>query len=315
MLPGMFKLVETLYGLQIKSAKAPVWHEGRAFFRYPQRARPAGRTVLSRPVCAQQQARRRMDGRRHRAPTSTGIQTPVAYLNCNFSPPAGGKPALFTHDEVITLFHEFGHGLHHLLTEVEDLGVSGINGVEWDAVELPSQFMENFCWEWDVVQRHDPPCRPRCSAAARAVRQDAGREEFPERVADAAPNRVCAVRHADAQQTSMQAAARAILQLLDEVRTRSGGADPAGRSTVSRTASRIFLPAAMRPAITATSGRRCCLPMPTACSRRTVCSIRMSARAFATRYWRWAAAAARCNRSSRSAAVNRVSMPCCAITG
>jgi oligopeptidase A len=81
-----------------------------------------------------------------------GIQTPVAYLNCNFSAPVGGKPAVFTHDEVQTLFHEFGHGLHHLLTEVEDLGVSGINGVEWDAVELPSQFMENFCWEWDVLQ-------------------------------------------------------------------------------------------------------------------------------------------------------------------
>ena len=82
----------------------------------------------------------------------TGVQTPVAYLNCNFSAPLSGKPALFTHDEVITLFHEFGHGLHHLLTQVEVLGVSGINGVEWDAVELPSQFMENFCWEWEVLK-------------------------------------------------------------------------------------------------------------------------------------------------------------------
>jgi oligopeptidase A len=76
----------------------------------------------------------------------------VAHLNTNFSRPVGGKPALFTHDEVLTLFHEFGHGLHHLLTRVEDLGVSGINGVEWDAVELPSQFMENFAWEWDVLR-------------------------------------------------------------------------------------------------------------------------------------------------------------------
>jgi len=81
------------------------------------------------------------------------VQIPVAYLTCNFSRPVGGKPATFTHDEVLTLFHEAGHGLHHLLTRVDELGVSGLSGVEWDAVELPSQFMENFCWEWDVLRR------------------------------------------------------------------------------------------------------------------------------------------------------------------
>jgi oligopeptidase A len=89
--------------------------------------------------------------RHRRSEAEGGLQTPVAYLTCNFSAPVGGKPACFTHDEVITLFHEFGHGLHHMLTRVEELAVSGINGVEWDAVELPSQFMENFCWEWDVL--------------------------------------------------------------------------------------------------------------------------------------------------------------------
>jgi oligopeptidase A len=93
-----------------------------------------------------------MDDAITRRRKGAGIQTPVAHLNTNFSRPVGGKPALFTHDEVLTLFHEFGHGLHHLLTQVEDLGVSGINGVEWDAVELPSQFMENFAWEWDVLR-------------------------------------------------------------------------------------------------------------------------------------------------------------------
>ena len=81
------------------------------------------------------------------------LQTPVAHLVCNFAAPLDGRPALLTHDNVITLFHEFGHGLHHMLTQVQELGVSGISGVEWDAVELPSQFMENFCWEWDVLQQ------------------------------------------------------------------------------------------------------------------------------------------------------------------
>jgi oligopeptidase A len=93
-----------------------------------------------------------MDDAISRRRRADAVQTPIARLVCNFSRPVGGKPARFTHDEVLTLFHEFGHALHHLLTQVDDLGVSGINGVEWDAVELPSQFMENFCWEWDVLR-------------------------------------------------------------------------------------------------------------------------------------------------------------------
>ncbi|HET7362278.1 MAG TPA: M3 family metallopeptidase, partial [Burkholderiales bacterium] len=93
-----------------------------------------------------------MDDAITRRRKGASVQTPVAYLTCNFSRPVGGRPATFTHDEVLTLFHEFGHGLHHLLTRIDDLGVAGLNGVEWDAVELPSQFMENFCWEWDVLR-------------------------------------------------------------------------------------------------------------------------------------------------------------------
>jgi len=152
-LPGMFRLVETLYGLSITPAEAPKWHPDVRFFAIHDRtgalvgqfyadlyARPSkrGGAWMDEAI-----TRRLKDGR---------VQTPVAYLNCNFSAPLGDKPALFTHDEVITLFHEFGHGLHHLLTRVDYLGVSGINGIEWDAVELPSQFMENFCWEWDVLK-------------------------------------------------------------------------------------------------------------------------------------------------------------------
>ena len=152
-LPGMFRLVERLYGLSIKPAEAPRWHPDVRFFAIHDRsgalvgqfyadlyARPSkrGGAWMDEAI-----TRRLKDGR---------VQAPVAYLNCNFSAPIGDKPALFTHDEVITLFHEFGHGLHHLLTRVDYLGVSGINGIEWDAVELPSQFMENFCWEWEVLR-------------------------------------------------------------------------------------------------------------------------------------------------------------------
>jgi oligopeptidase A len=152
-LDGMFKLVETLYGLTIKPASAPIWHETVRFFdiRNAQN-RLVGQFYLDLYARNSKRGGAWMDDVIARRRLPAGIQTPVAYLNCNFSAPVGGKPAVFTHDEVITLFHEFGHGLHHLLTEVEDLAVSGINGVEWDAVELPSQFMENFCWEWEVLQ-------------------------------------------------------------------------------------------------------------------------------------------------------------------
>jgi oligopeptidase A len=150
---GLFKLVETLFGLQIKPAQAPVWHETVRFFDIRDaKDNLVGQFYFDLYARNSKRGGAWMDDVITRRRLDKGIQTPVAYLNCNFSAPVGGKPAVFTHDEVQTLFHEFGHGLHHLLTEVEDLGVSGINGVEWDAVELPSQFMENFCWEWDVLQ-------------------------------------------------------------------------------------------------------------------------------------------------------------------
>ena len=152
-LAGLFKLVETLYGLHIREDKAPVWHPDVKFYTLTDHTgQRVGQFYLDLYARASKRGGAWMDDVITRRKKADGIQTPVAYLNCNFSGPVGGKPALFTHDEVITLFHETGHGLHHLLTQIEELGVSGINGVEWDAVELPSQFMENFCWEWDVLK-------------------------------------------------------------------------------------------------------------------------------------------------------------------
>ncbi len=151
-LTGLFKLVETLYDLYIVASVAPVWHESVRFFDIrDSKGQLVGQFYFDLYARASKRGGAWMDDVITRRRVDALIQTPVAYMNCNFAAPVGGKPAVFTHDDVITLFHEFGHGLHHLLTEVEDLGVSGISGVEWDAVELPSQFMENYCWEWDVL--------------------------------------------------------------------------------------------------------------------------------------------------------------------
>jgi len=152
-LAGLFRVIETLYGLEIREDQAPVWHEDVQFFSLrDKQGQLVGQFYLDLHARDTKRGGAWMDDAITRRRKDAGIQTPVAYLNCNNSRGVGGKPALLAHDDVITLFHEFGHGLHHLLTKVEDLGVSGINGVEWDAVELPSQFMENFCWEWDVVR-------------------------------------------------------------------------------------------------------------------------------------------------------------------
>jgi oligopeptidase A len=152
-LEGMFRVVQTLYGIKIAEDEAPRWNEDVRFYSIRHRNGDLiGQFYLDLHARSTKRGGAWMDDAITRRKKNGGIQTPVAYLNCNFSSPVGDKPALLTHDEVITLFHEFGHGLHHLLTRVDVLGVSGINGVEWDAVELPSQFMENFCWEWNVLK-------------------------------------------------------------------------------------------------------------------------------------------------------------------
>ncbi len=148
---GLFRLIEKLFGVSLEADTAPTWHPAVRFFRIRRQDQVVGRFYLDPYAREEKRGGAWMDEAITRRRIGSGLQTPVAYLNCNFSGPLGDRPACFTHDEVLTLFHECGHGLHHLLTQVEELAVSGIHGVEWDAVELPSQFMENFCWEWEVL--------------------------------------------------------------------------------------------------------------------------------------------------------------------
>ena len=153
-LQGLFKIVETLFEVAIRKDTAPVWHPTVEFYRIERDGKLLGQFYLDPSARAGKRGGAWMDDVRARwlRPDTGQLQTPVAQLVCNFAEGVDGKPPLLTHDDVITLFHEFGHGLHHMLTQVNEHDVSGISGVEWDAVELPSQFMENFCWEWDVLK-------------------------------------------------------------------------------------------------------------------------------------------------------------------
>ena len=153
-LAGLFKIVETLFDVAIRRDNATVWHPGVEFYRIERQGNLVGQFYLDPAARTGKRGGAWMDDARARwlRPDDGRLQTPVAHLVCNFAGGAGGKPPLLTHDDVTTLFHEFGHGLHHMLTQVNEHDVSGISGVEWDAVELPSQFMENFCWEWEVLR-------------------------------------------------------------------------------------------------------------------------------------------------------------------
>nr|WP_218953039.1 oligopeptidase A [Pseudomonas sp. BMW13] len=148
-LNGLFAIVQKLYGIQIRELHDfDTWHPDVRLFEISEHGEHVGRFFFDLYARANKRGGAWMDGARDKRRDASGkLIAPVANLVCNFTPPVGGKPALLTHDEVTTLFHEFGHGLHHLLTRVEHAGASGINGVAWDAVELPSQFMENWCWE------------------------------------------------------------------------------------------------------------------------------------------------------------------------
>ncbi|HUR88190.1 MAG TPA: M3 family metallopeptidase [Ramlibacter sp.] len=153
-LAGLFQIVQTLFEVSIRKDDAPVWNKGVEFYRIERNGELVGQFYLDPAARKGKRGGAWMDDVRARwlRPDNGKLQTPVAHMVCNFADGVGGKPPLLTHDDVITLFHEFGHGLHHMLTRVNEHDVSGISGVEWDAVELPSQFMENFCWEWSVLR-------------------------------------------------------------------------------------------------------------------------------------------------------------------
>ena len=153
-LAGLFKIIESLFDVKIVKDEAAVWNPDVQFYRLERNGQLVGQFYLDQPARKGKRGGAWMDDVRSRwlRPDTGTLQTPVAHMVCNFADGVDGKPALLTHDDVITLFHESGHALHHMLTQVNERDVSGINGVEWDAVELPSQFMENFCWEWEVLR-------------------------------------------------------------------------------------------------------------------------------------------------------------------
>ena len=246
-LAGLFKIVETLFEVVIRKDSAPVWHPSVEFYRierpHPQGAHLGmqllGQFYLDPGARAGKRGGAWMDDVRARwlRPDTGRLQTPVAHLVCNFADGVDGKPPLLTHDDVTTLFHEFGHGLHHMLTQVNERDVSGISGVEWDAVELPSQFMENFCWEWDVL-RH------------MTAHVDTG-EPLPRALYD---KMVAAKNYQAGMQTMRQiefalfdmllhtreGAANAIQPLLDEVRTEVAVLPAPAFSRTAHTFSHIF---------------------------------------------------------------------------
>ena len=151
-LAGLFAQIKKLYGIELAEKTVPVWHKDVRYFELKQDGQTIGGVYMDLYAREGKRGGAWMDGYKSRRRFADGtLQLPTAYLVCNFTPPVGDKEARLSHDEIITLFHETGHGLHHLLTQVDEVGVSGINGVEWDAVELPSQFMENFVWEYDVL--------------------------------------------------------------------------------------------------------------------------------------------------------------------
>ena len=284
---GLFAIVERLYGLQIEAvAGVDTWHEDVAFYRIRDAAGELrGEFYLDLYARPHKRGGAWMDECISRRRSAAGLQIPVAYLTCNFSPPIGDKPALFTHDEVITLFHEFGHGLHHMLTRIDYAGVSGISGVAWDAVELPSQFMENWCWEREALDLFS------------------GHFESAEKIPEALYQRM---RQARNFQSAMQMIRQLEFAIFD-LRIH--------RSLVLKTASRIYSVEVTRRVTTATSGRKSFLQMPFPHSRKTASSAVTPGTSFSNVSSNRVVPVTRWNCSGNSAAVSQASMHCYGTAG
>ena len=313
-LAGLFKIIETLFDVAIVPDQAPVWHPAVQFYALQRNGQTIAQFYLDQPARTGKRGGAWMDDVRSRwqRPDNGQLQTPVAHMVCNFADGVDGQPALLTHDDVITLFHESGHALHHLLTQVTEKDVSGINGVEWDAVELPSQFMENFCWEWAVlrhmtahVKTGEPLPRALFDKMVAAKNFQAGMQTL----------RQVEFALFDMLLHTQAAPSGDYLALLQQVRDEVAvlPTTPYNRST--NTFSHIFA-GGYAAGYYATNGPKCSLPMPTPRLKKrttpTAATAVLLGKSTCTKFWSAEAAAAHWKTSPPSVGGPRSSMPCCA---
>ena len=320
-LAGLYEVIETLFNVRLVETPVSSWHADVRGVRVesPEGAL-IGHLYLDLYARAGKQSGAWVDSERTRRLAGGRLQTPVAYLTCNFSRPNGERAAVLTHDDVITLFHETGHALHALLSEVDEPGAAAFSSVEWDAIELPSQFMENFCWEWAVVQK--------LSAHA-----DTG-ETLPRALYD---RMIAARNYQSGMQTVRQIefalfdmlmhdraqgiSIAQVLALLQEVRQEVAVLFPPAWHRLPHAFSHLFA-GGYGAGYYTTSGPRCCRPTPTRPSRKPPPASRPArrwarwtrrpARASAAKCWPWAVRVRRRNPSPPSVAARRVLTRCCA---